>query len=247
MDAKNLREEQNRQDREWFAKLMEGEDPQKLFRIGVILDAAAILVILMTMLFLNRFWIVCCLGCCAVSVYLAVKYPGYFSLWEDNKGRQERCGAAAFFLMLPFWAPVGVGAVAFWMRYDFESWKPVLLSCAAFTLLAGFLLWLVIPELRRRRQHVILGFALALFVSLGVVLSLNYLLAGQPVDTVSCLVTDSLPGGGKSSPRLVVELPKGEEVGIPVTSDQYQMYFPGVYVEVECFDGGLGIDYYHIP
>lgn len=92
MDAKTLREEQNRQDREWFAKLMEGEDPQKLFRIGVILDAAAILVILMTMLFLNRFWIVCCLGCCAVSVYLAVKYPGYFSLWEDNKGRQERCG-----------------------------------------------------------------------------------------------------------------------------------------------------------
>ena len=247
MDTKKLREEQNRQDREWFASLMEGEDPQKLFRVGVILDVVSIVVILMTMLFLNRFWIVCCLGCCASAVYLAVKYPGYFSLWEDNKGRRERCGMDAFFLMLPFWAPVGVGAVAFWMRYDFESWKPVLLSCAVFTLATGFLLWLAIPELRRRRQHVILGFGLALFISFGAVLSVNYLLAGRPVDTVSCLVTDSMPGGGKSSPRLVVELPQGKEVGIPVSYDQYQLYLPGEYVEVECFDGGLGIDYYYIP
>lgn len=242
-----IREEQNRQDREWLVQQMKRENPKILLRIGVCLDVFAILTILLSMLFLNRFWALCSIFCCAASVYLAVKHPGYFSLVEDGKARQERCGMDAFFLILPYWVPVNTAAIGFGMRYGFSGWGWVLVWAAVITAAVGVLLWFLIPELRRRRQHMLLAFGLALFISFGAVFTVNYGFGSRQSEKTTAVVTETSPGGGKSSPSVTVKLPDGETVKIPVHYNQYLNYQAGGSADVMCYKGSLGIAFFEIP
>ena len=215
-------------------------------RIPVSFCVLAFATIVFSLLFLNRFWAGCALFCCVASVYLCAKHPGYFSLVEDGKSRIERCGTDAFLLILPFWVPVTTVWIGVEMRYGFSGWQPVLVWAGGFTIAAGLLLWRIVPELHRRRQHLILAFGLALFISFGAVVSANYVLSVRHPEYVPAVVTETARGGGKNSPTVTVLLQEGDEVRIPVHYDQHLGFQTGDTAWVVCHDGGLGIDFYNI-
>lgn len=239
-------EDRNQEDKNWITELMEGEDKKRLWRIGVFMDAVAIVLIPATMLFLNRFLTVCCLLCTLGCVSLCIAYPGYFSLLEDNKNRLERCGRESYFLILPYWVPVTIAAISIGMRYGVRNWGFVLLLSGGVTLIIGLILWFLIPELYRRRQHMIAAFGLALFVSVGLVLSVNFAFSERIPEHIKTVVEQSLPGAGKSGPSLTVVLPDGMSVRIPVHYSQQQAHAEGDTVWVDCYNGNMGIPFYSL-
>lgn len=240
---------QNAEDAAWFSANQDSAVFHKVHRMGMILDGISLLLTLGTMLLWDKWipWVFLCVLCFAASVFLAIRYPAYVSLLEDDKSRRERCGPSAVFLILPVWLPVNVAAISFFMRYSLGSFYQFLLTAAGIAAVTGILLWLTVPELRERKQNILAAFLLAVFVSFGLTVSLNYLLDFDPAQVQTAVVAQKNKGAGKSGPSMTVIFSDGNEQNIPIVYDQYYGYEVGDGIRVECHGGGLGIEYFHIP
>ncbi len=241
------REEENQEDAQWFRQQQEGLNLKRLNKIGIILDCSSCVLILGTILFFDRgfLWVMGCICCTLASVSLAVKYPGYFTLMERAFDRQKRCGCPSYSLMFSAFVPIANVALAFSQRYGTRAWGEILFACAVFTIGFSAVFIYVLPELRRKRER-IGAVILAALISLGSIVSLNYLLDFHPTQVQMAIVEKTTKGSQRSSPTVFVVFPDGTGCGIPIGYEQYHSLQTGDRIAVECHVGGLGIEFYNI-
>lgn len=239
------RETQNREKR-WLDKNQNPEQMKKMKTIGLVLSVCSY-VLAGVFLFIAepyKLLSVACMVGCVICIVLALKFPAYFSLVEAKKDAAKRGHKPREFLMMPLLILMAALMMRTFLDFSFTSWTGLLIGGGLITAAVAVLLWQFALEFRERKADFVATVFMILFMSLGVVGQLNYLLdVSEPQIYYTEVVDHHISSGKSTSYYCTVILENGEEFDIQVGRDMYQRIDVGDWVKTVTHSGGLGIEY----
>ena len=228
--------------RDWRTPRQDEEKRKQLHFIALVLDAVSLVSCFAGLVFhsaLNGV-VVLCLLCLILSLGLYALYPSYYTIFEE-KSTYHRGKVIGIYVPVLL-CPVVLCAVVL-DHSCVLNWGRAWLFGTAAAVLLTVLFWKRSPEMREPTR--LIGFLLvAVLVSTGPVLTVNYLLDFSPVQEIHAEVVnmDQTSGRGGTWNHIHVCL-DGETYEIPVSGSVYSGTSVGQRVEVELHSGALGIPY----
>ena len=228
------------------ARYKEMQDPEvfrKLRYLGWGLNVAAFVIGICTVLEVGNYSVMCllCMGFVLLSILLPTLFPVYFSLIHQVKKKNVQEETYVVNTILLFFLPMAMAAISAFTKFGFlDYWEigRVILILLPF---AAALFWLLSPELRRKRGDFIAIILLFAMFSAGIVLPLNYILAGPAKYETAVLAGKHW--GTRSHPYFKIILNDGGVMEIPAIQSRYYDYVPGDTIIIARQEGALGIEY----
>lgn len=228
--------------------LEENQDPElmkKMKTIGLIFSVYSYVVAAVFLFFAKPYKLlsIACMAGCAVCIALEIKYPAYFTLIEAKKDAEKRGHKPRIFLA-PFVILMATLVLRTMKDFSYKSWTGMVIGTAILTVVISLILGKYALEFRERKGDFAAIVLLVLFMSIGIVGQVNYLLDFSDGRIYYTEVVDQHVSTGKStSYYCTVLLENGEEFEIQVSRDLYRQIGVGSWVKITTYDGGLGMEY----
>lgn len=228
--------------RDWRGVRQTPELREKLRIAGIGINAVSFFVSIWVMYMgYTHPWLVwVCLGCFVGGIGLLCRYPAYFTLFEDKK-LFVRTTVIAIYLPVML-CPTALFAALLSHCYIPQLWKSWLFG-GIVTAALTVLLFRCSPEFRIPGR--LIGFFLVgALLSPGVVMAVNILPDGAPVEQLRAEVMELDRSSGKHGTTYTVTASvNGEEWDIPLRRSLYEQLQKGEQVEVTLHEGFLKIPY----
>lgn len=234
--------------RRWYQEHQDPETAKKMKYLTYFLVVVELIVFVVGLLDVISLRICCILslGFTALSVFLPIRYPAYFSFQYGTKYDKLPVESA----MGLFLIPGGFGMREALVLFTLNNWKEIWLPMVGFLTTVAVLLWGCTKFVDEDARTMVLSECVAIVVFLtmfgyGPMMQLNHVLSEEPPEYHPAVVLriDRASGGMYGTgPSLDVLLHTGERKNICVRT-QITNYAPGMTIMLEHRKGGLGVDY----